>query len=117
MERCSFCIQRIRRAELKVERQEKRQLNHAVMKERNLLPACVHACPTNALNFGDQLDESGPVQPFFAALDEKGHGDDQEHHGDPTARGYRLLEEMGTKPNVIFLKKVDKFPTKNGAHG
>ena len=37
--------------------------------------------------------------------------------GDPVARGYRLLDEMGTKPNVIFLKKVDKFPLKNGVHG
>ena len=116
MERCSFCIQRIRRAELKVERQEKRQLNHAVMKERNLLPACVHACPTNALNFGDQRDESGPVKKFFAALDEEGH-EGSEHHGEETARGYRLLDEMATKPNVIFLKKVDKFPLKNGVHG
>ena len=32
------------------------------MKERNLLPACVQACPTNALKFGDQHDETGPVQ-------------------------------------------------------
>ena len=115
MERCSFCIQRIRRAELTVERQEKKQLNHAVMKERNLLPACVHACPTNALSFGDQLDESGPVKKFFAALDEPGH--ENPRQGEPTARGYRLLDEMGTKPNVIYLKKVEKFPSKNGVHG
>ena len=117
MERCSFCIQRIRRAELKVERQERRELDHATMKDRNLLPACVHACPTNALKFGDQGDESGPVQKFFAALNDDSHNGEAGSQDAETKRGYRLLEEMGTKPNVIFLKKVDKYPLKNGFHG
>ena len=40
MEKCSFCIQRIRRAELTVERQDRSTLDHQTMKERNLLPAC-----------------------------------------------------------------------------
>ena len=111
MERCSFCIQRIRRGELKVERQEGKELNHAVMKERNFLPACVQACPTNALQFGDQGDTSGPVHRFFADLN------DHEEASERTTRGYRMLEEIGTKPNVIYLKKVDKYPLKNETHG
>ena len=81
------------------------------MKERNFLPACVQACPTNALQFGDQDDASGPVQKYFADLN------DHEHAADRTTRGYRLLEEMATKPNVIYLKKIDKYPLNNGIHG
>jgi len=82
------------------------------MKERNFLPACVQACPTNALQFGDQHDDKGPVKNFFDDLD--GHADG--HGAEHKTRGYRLLEEIGTKPNVIYLKKVDKYPLKNGAH-
>jgi molybdopterin-containing oxidoreductase family iron-sulfur binding subunit len=112
MERCSFCIQRIRRAETTIERQERSTLDHAAMKKRNFLPACVQACPTNALTFADQADTTGPVERYFKDLNE------HEHLEERSTRGYRLLEEMGTKPNVIYLKKVEKYPVGNGGgHG
>jgi len=60
----------------------------------------------------DQGDETGPVRAYFDDVNE------HEHHEDRKTRGYRLLEEMATKPNVIYLKKVDQFPlTKDGNHG
>ena len=114
MEKCSFCVQRIRRGELTVERQEGGKLDHKTMGERNVLPACVQACPTSALTFADQSDETGPVRKYFDDVNE------HEHHEDRTTRGYRLLEEMATKPNVIYLKKVDQFPipaSNGGNHG
>ena len=114
MEKCSFCVQRIRRGELTVERQgqEGGKLDHKTMEKLNFLPACVQACPTSALTFADQGDETGPVRKYFDDLNE------HEHHADRKTRGYRLLEEMATKPNVIYLKKVDQFPiTKGGANG
>ncbi len=111
-EKCTFCIQRIRRAETTIERRERSTLDHAVMEKRNFLPACVQACPTNALVFADQGDTTGPVERYFTDLNEH----EEEH--DRKTRGYRLLEEMGTKPNVIYLKKVDKFPLRKGdGHG
>ena len=124
MERCSFCIQRVRRAELEVERQSGGQLDYQKMKERNYLPACVMSCPTNALNFGDQedngqRDENGrvrPESPVHKYFDEANKQIEARHHGehpDENSRVYRLLEEMGTKPNVIYLKKVDKYPLEN----
>ena len=114
MEKCSFCIQRIRRAEVTVERRERSNLDYATMKKRNFLPACVSACPTNALNFADQADVSGPVKEYFDDVNEHPHNDAH----DRKTRGYRLLEEMGTKPNVIYLKKVDPFPLRKGVgHG
>jgi len=37
---------------------------------------------------------------------------------DRKTRGYRLLEEVGTKPNLVYLKKVDRFPlNKSEGHG
>ena len=114
MERCSFCIQRIRRAELTVERQERKTLDHQTMKERNNLPACVMSCPTNALQFADQQDTTGPVNHHFneanQQIEDRHHQVEKEH--DTTSRVYRLIEEMGTKPNVLYLKKVDLYPLK-----
>ena len=118
MERCSLCIQRIRRAELTVERQEGGNLNHQTMGERNLLPACVMACPTNALSFADQKDTTGPVHDLFVEADTQIEERHDRKKGDKksSSRVYRLLEEMGTKPNVLYLKKVEPYPLKKG-HG
>jgi Fe-S-cluster-containing dehydrogenase component len=119
MGKCTFCVQRIRRAEITVERRERRTLDHAAMRDLNLLPACVAACPTNALTFADQGDTSGPVHEHFKEADhhiEARKGG--EHVDESETRVYRLLEEMGAKPNVIYLKKVDRFPlNKDNAHG
>ena len=119
MEKCTFCIQRIRRAEITVERRERRTLDHAAMAELNLLPACVAACPTNALTFADQGDITGPVHEHFKEANEHIEARKRgEHLDEGGSRVYRLLEEMGTKPNVIYLKKVDQFPlSKDNAHG
>ena len=107
-EKCTFCVQRIRRAELTVERQRHEKLDDQKLKDGNYLPACVQACPTDALVFGDQRDPTSPIYRYFA----EGTGHDPRREG--TSRSYRLLEEMGTKPNVIYLKKVDQFPLTGG---
>ena len=122
MERCSFCIQRIRRAELTVEAQEGGTLDHDTMRERNLLPSCVSACPTNALTFGDQLQdgkEGRPLSPVYEHFEEANRQIEERHSGEhkgeeSDSRVYRLVEEMGTKPNVLYLKKVDLFPLNKG---
>ena len=65
------------------------------LKEGNFLPACVQACPTNALVFGDYNDSDSQVARM------------KQEHFVEDGRGYRLLEDLGTEPNVIYLKKVD----------
>ena len=105
-EKCTFCVQRLRRGELKVERTEGGRVNDQNMAERNFLPACAQACPTNALTFGDQMDKSAKIGPYFDDVNEH----DIHHEHDRTTRSYLLLEELGTKPNVIYLKKIDQYP-------
>ena len=123
MEKCTFCVQRLRRGEVQVERKGlepltgeripagDRNLDSRRMKEGNYMPACVQSCPTNALMFADQHDDTSPVKEIFEEANEQietrhsGGHDDEEH-----TRVYRLFEEVGSKPNLIYLKKVDAFP-------
>ena len=86
MEKCTFCIQRIRRTTREGDAKDG---------DRGLNPACVNACPTETLFFGNLNDPESKVSKKI----------EKEEHG---GRGYRLLENLGTSPNVIYLKKVDK---------
>ena len=90
MEKCTFCVQRIRRAERTIEGQRGEELSDQKLKEGNFMPACVTACPTDTLIFGDMKDPNSEVS---------------RRSEDP--RRYKLLDKLGTDPNVVYLKKVD----------
>ncbi len=92
MEKCTFCVQRIRRTTREAARDGKEVEDGS----RELNPACVNSCPTDALVFGDIHNPRSKV----TKIREK----EMAEHG----RGYRLLEAIGTEPNVLYLKKVDK---------
>ncbi len=95
MEKCTFCVQRIRKAERQAAR------DGVALTETALTPACAQACPTDALVFGDIKNPEHKVSKMVT--DE---------------RGYRVLEELGTAPNVIYLKKVDPNAAEEvAAHG
>ncbi len=83
MEKCSFCVQRIREAE-----------NRAASEKRPLAAdefttACAASCPSRAITFGDAADDSWMVAQ--RAKD---------------ARAYHVFEELNTSTAVVYLKKV-----------
>ena len=84
MEKCTFCVQRIRRGELDADR-EGRQL-----RDGDIQPACAQACPTDAMVFGDISDPNSRVSELAK-----------------NKRKFHLREELGTDTNVVYLAKVD----------
>jgi len=83
MEKCSFCIQRIKEVR-SVAKNEMRKI-----RDGEVTPACVQTCPTNALVFGSLMDRESRVRKMV---------------DDP--RAYQALGYVNTKPAVIYLKKV-----------
>jgi len=92
MEKCTFCVQRIRRSKREASA-DGRELEDG---DRALSPACVNSCPTETLVFGNFNDPDSRV----SKMRNKELGD----HG----RGYHMLEHLGTHPSVVYLKKVDE---------
>jgi molybdopterin-containing oxidoreductase family iron-sulfur binding subunit len=85
MEKCTFCIQRIR------ETQNRLAVSGNPLKDGDIVPACVQTCPTGALRFGDFKRPDWAMSKLAK---------------DP--RGYRLLDYMvNTRPGVVYLRKVD----------
>ena len=83
MEKCSFCIQRIKEARTRAKNENR------PIREGEVLPACVQTCPTDALVFGNLMDKDSRVRRLC---------------DDP--RAYQAMGYLNTKPAVIYLKKV-----------
>ncbi len=86
MEKCTFCIHRIRRAEQTAKREGRE------VRDGDIQTACTQACPTDALVFGNLNDADSRVSRLKA--DE---------------RSYLLLDDvLNTDPNVIYLARVEE---------
>ncbi|HEY6003236.1 MAG TPA: 4Fe-4S dicluster domain-containing protein, partial [Anaeromyxobacter sp.] len=83
MEKCTFCVQRIRYAENEA-RDEGRPL-----RDGDVVPACAQTCPAQAITFGDANDPASRVSRLA---------------GD--RRAFCALEELNTKPAITYLARV-----------
>ncbi len=84
MEKCSFCVQRIRKAR-DVAKDEGRKIQ-----DGDFTTACAQSCPGNAIAFGNLLDENSEVSKWARS-----------------ERSHRLYEELGTSPGVYYLKTTN----------
>jgi anaerobic selenocysteine-containing dehydrogenase/Fe-S-cluster-containing dehydrogenase component len=83
MEKCTFCVQRIRYAENQA-RDEQR-----AVRDGEVMPACAQTCPAKAIVFGDLKDANSSV----ARLSRE-------------ERGFRALAELNTQPAITYLARV-----------
>jgi Fe-S-cluster-containing dehydrogenase component len=81
MEKCTFCVQRIKRAE------DQAAAEGRALGDGDMVPACAQACPTDAIIFGDLSDPASHVSQAARSQ-----------------RSFRMLEELGTDPKVVYLK-------------
>jgi molybdopterin-containing oxidoreductase family iron-sulfur binding subunit len=84
MEKCTFCIQRIREAEIEARKQGREP------REGEVTTACQQTCPTGVFIFGDLMDPKSRVSEIMRT--------------DP--RAYQALHSLNTKPAVIYLKRI-----------
>ena len=83
MEKCTFCVQRIRDA------QNTARLDGRGTADGEIVPACAQTCPSEAIVFGNIKDPNARVTRVAAS-----------------GRGYRVLEHINTQSAVTYLKRV-----------
>ncbi|MDX1607148.1 MAG: hypothetical protein R3202_13220, partial [Candidatus Competibacterales bacterium] len=77
----TFCIQRIRRSK------EEAKLEQREVRDGEIQPACAQTCPPGAIAFGNLADPESLVARLARS-----------------PRRFRLFEDLGTDPSVIYLK-------------
>jgi len=94
MEKCSFCVHKIREA------QNRAVVEGRPIRDGEVVPACQQTCSAEAIVFGNIKDESSRVYSLA--------------HSDRT---YRVLDELiNTQPAVHYLKKVTFHEAEDGGH-
>ena len=84
MEKCTFCVQRIRDAENRATSENRR------VEADEFTTACAQACPSRAIVFGDAASEEWTVA---RQVEDR--------------RAYHVFEELNTYTAVVYLKKVN----------
>jgi molybdopterin-containing oxidoreductase family iron-sulfur binding subunit len=93
MEKCTFCVQRIQDGRMRA------LVEDRPVRDGEIVPACAVACPSEAIVFGDLLDPLSRVANLAAAR-----------------RGYRVLEELGTRPAITYLAELRNPAPGTGTH-
>ncbi len=83
MEKCTFCVQRIKEAD------QEARTQGVKYKDGDIKTACEQSCPTDAIVFGDVNDPESRVSKM-----------------QKEKRAYKLLEEFYAEPAVKYLTKV-----------
>ncbi len=86
IEKCSFCVQRLQETKLEAKKQQDPKL------VRNIKVACMQACPTHAISFGNVNDKQSDVYKI--------------RHTEQQHRSFYVMEQLHALPNVNYLAKV-----------
>jgi len=84
MEKCTYCVQRIRRAEIAA------RLANRPLADLEVRTACQQVCPSGAITFG--------------SLTQKGSLVSRAHE---SPRNFSVLHELGTRPRTQYLARIE----------
>jgi len=94
MEKCTFCVQRIREAKGEAKRMGRQ------LRDGEFQTACQQTCPTGAIMFGDFNDPESAVAEAMR-----------------NERGYRVLEELNTRSSIVYWTKLRNRDEVMPGHG
>jgi molybdopterin-containing oxidoreductase family iron-sulfur binding subunit len=102
MEKCTFCMQRLRAG------QDKAKTAGRLLADGEVLTACAQACPTSAITFGNLADKNSKVARMWKnqQVDLAKNAQDKSEEG---VRGYRILEDLNTYPSIVYLERLRNF--------
>ena len=86
MEKCSFCVQRCQEGKLNAKKEDR------PLKDMEVKTACMQACPTHAIVFGNVNDKDSQISKLRMRAQKE--------------RAFYVLEELHTLPNVNYLEKI-----------
>ena len=102
MEKCTFCVQRIKDSQ-----KEARALGRDI-EDGEVLTACQQTCPTQAITFGNLSDANSQVS------QKAKRGEKEMKDRD---RQYEMLPELNYQPAITYLKKVNLREVQGFGHG
>ncbi len=85
IEKCSFCVQRLQEAKLNAKRENR------VLDDGEAKTACMTACPTEAIVFGNVHDKESRISKMREENEQ---------------RVFYVIEQLHTLPNVNYLAKI-----------
>jgi MoCo/4Fe-4S cofactor protein with predicted Tat translocation signal len=86
MEKCTFCVQRLQEGKLNAKKENR------PIKDLEIKTACMQACPTHAIMFGNVNDTESSISKL--------------RYEEQKARKFYVLEQLHTLSNVNYLAKV-----------
>jgi len=84
MEKCTYCVQRIRHAEIAARKE------HREIRPNEVVTACQQACATGAITFGSLTHRDTPMVQWRES-----------------PHSYAVLHETGARPRTMYLARIE----------